>query len=368
MISYDKSKIKESITLEQVFDLLNDLGADPIYAPTGIVCRTICHHHPNENGSRKLYYYSENNMFYCYSSCGSFDIFQLIIEVANIQWKREMDLNEAVRWVANRFGLSGEEVQSDELSELLDDWILFDNYDRISEIEVKDYSVCLKEYDNSVLDKMNYNIEITPWLQEGISQEVIQKAKIGYYPGSDMITIPHFDPEGRFVGLRGRALACDDVEKYGKYRPVRVMNQMYNHPLGMNLYGLNWNKENIQRMGKAILFESEKSVLKYASFFGWDNNISVACCGSNLSIQQMTMLIEAGAKEVIVAFDRQFQKIGDIEFKKLTTNLTRIHERYKNDVLVSFIFDKRMITGYKDAPVDCGKEKFLTLFRERIIL
>lgn len=368
MISYDKSKIKESISLEQVFDLLNDLGADPIYVPTGIICRTICHHHPNDSGvSRKLYYYSENNMFYCYSSCGSFDIFQLIIEVAKIQWKREMDLNEAVRWVANRFSLAGDEVQ-DELSELLEDWKLFDNYDRISEIEVKDYSVSLKEYDKSVLDRMNYDIEITPWLQEGISQEVMDKAQIGYYPGADMITIPHFDPDGRFVGLRGRALAYDEVEKYGKYRPIRVMNQMYNHPLGMNLYGLNWNKENIRALGKAILLESEKSVLKYASYFGWENNIAVACCGSNISVQQMTMLIEAGAKEVVIALDRQFQKIGDAEFRKLTANLTRIHERYKNDVLVSFIFDKRMITKYKNAPIDEGKEKFLTLFKERVFL
>jgi hypothetical protein len=35
---------------------------------------------------------------------------------------------------------------------------------------------------------------------------------------------------------------------------------------------------------------------------------------------------------------------------------------------ISFIFDKQMITGYKDAPIDCGKEKFLQLFKERIYL
>jgi NADH:ubiquinone oxidoreductase subunit 3 (subunit A) len=34
----------------------------------------------------------------------------------------------------------------------------------------------------------------------------------------------------------------------------------------------------------------------------------------------------------------------------------------------SLIFDKKMITGYKDAPIDCGPEKFLQLFKERIIL
>ena len=149
---------------------------------------------------------------------------------------------------------------------------------------------------------------------------------------------------------------------------MRVNKLLYNHPLGMNLYGLNWSKDNIKTMGKAIVFESEKSVLMYASYFGWGNNISVACCGSSLSTRQIQLLKDAGAKEIIIAFDRQFQEIGDKEFKHLTRNLTRINDKYKNDVNISFIFDKNMITGYKASPIDEGSEKFLTLFKERILL
>ena len=136
----------------------------------------------------------------------------------------------------------------------------------------------------------------------------------------------------------------------------------------MNLYGLNLSKNNIKTMGKAIVFESEKSVLMYASYFGWDNNISVACCGSSLSARQIQLLKDAGAKEIIIAFDRQFQEIGDKEFKNLTRNLTRINDKYKNDVNISFIFDMNMITGYKASPIDEGSEKFLILFKERILL
>ena len=106
----------------------------------------------------------------------------------------------------------------------------------------------------------------------------------------------------------------------------------------------------------------------YASYFGWDNNISVACCGSSLSARQIQLLKDAGAKEIIIAFDRQFQEIGDKEFKHLTRNLTRINDKYKNDVNISFIFDKNMITGYKASPIDEGSEKFLILFKERILL
>ena len=41
----------------------------------------------------------------------------------------------------------------------------------------------------------------------------------------------------------------------------------------MNLYGLNWAKENIKIFKKAIVVESEKSVLQYMTFMGIENNI-----------------------------------------------------------------------------------------------
>ena len=363
MISFDKSKIKESLSTENIFDLLTEWGGDPEYTDFGILSTTICHNLPGD-GSRKLYYYENSTLFKCYTGCdATFDIFELAMKVYDVQFRKELDLNEAVRYVAARFGLSGEHIVEEDVPE---DWKFLDNYDRLADIEVKDYAVCLKEFDPIILDRLNYNVQITPWLDEGIAQSVIEEARIGYYPGADMITIPHFDAAGRFVGLRGRALAQDDVERFGKYRPIKIMQQMYNHPLGMNLYNLDHSKENIKILGKAIIFESEKSCLLYRSYF--DSDISVACCGSNISIHQIHMLLEAGAKEIIVAFDRQFQELGDKEFKHLTTNLTKLHNKYKNDVQLSFIFDKKMITGYKASPIDEGKDKFLQLFKERIVL
>ena len=112
----------------------------------------------------------------------------------------------------------------------------------------------------------------------------------------------------------------------------------------------------------------EKSCLKYQSFFEIENDISVACCGSNISDKQIELLIQAGAKEIIIAFDRQFQSIGDNEFDHLKTNLLKIREKYKNYCLISFIFDKEMITNYKDAPIDRGPEPFIKLYQNRIIL
>jgi hypothetical protein len=136
----------------------------------------------------------------------------------------------------------------------------------------------------------------------------------------------------------------------------------------MNLYNLNKSKDNIRTMGKAIVFESEKSCLRYDTCFGPDNDISVACCGSNISAYQIDMLIKAGAKEIIIAFDRQFQEIGDKEFKHLTANLVKINNRYKHYVNISFIFDRTKITAYKSSPIDESADKFLELFKRRVLL
>ena len=150
--------------------------------------------------------------------------------------------------------------------------------------------------------------------------------------------------------------------------PIKVNKTWYNHPLGMNLYGFNWAKGNIAIVKKAIVFESEKSVLMYMSYFGTENSIAVACCGSNLSNYQIQLLLDAGATEIIVAFDRQFKTVGDTEYKRLKKNLLTIHNKFKNYATISFIFDKNQITGYKASPIDEGPEKFLQLFKERIIL
>ena len=95
-------------------------------------------------------------------------------------------------------------------------------------------------------------------MREGINESALAQARIGFYPGGDQITIPHFDKDGRFIGLRGRTLCKEEAELYGKYRPMKINKQLYNHPLGMNLYNLNFSKENIKSIQKAIVFEGKR--------------------------------------------------------------------------------------------------------------
>ena len=136
----------------------------------------------------------------------------------------------------------------------------------------------------------------------------------------------------------------------------------------MNVYGLNWAKNNIRAFQKAIVFESEKSVLQYISMFGEKADIAVACCGSNLSIFQLNELLECGAKEIVVAFDRQYKEPYDDEYNKWIKRLRSFYDKYSSNVVISFILDKDHILGYKDSPIETDKDNFLQLYKNRIVL
>lgn len=372
-MGFDKKKVKELITIDNIFELLEEYGGEPEYSgDDNLVARTICHNHPHDDASRKLYYYHNNGsgLFHCYTGCAepSFDIFELMIKIANIQFHQAWDLDQAIRFLVYRFGISVPEEVEEEISSVLkEDYENFEKYERVKNIDLKNYTAELEEYDDKILNNFSYDVILSPWINEGITQDIINEFRIGYYPGTNVITIPHYSEDGRFIGVRGRSLNKEDAEKYGKYRPLRVNDTLYNHPLGYNLYGLDKNKQAIKTMKIAIVAEGEKSVLKYGSFFGQDNNICVACCGSNFTIYQYYLLKSLGVEEIVIAFDKQYKEFGDAEHSHLVRNFYKILNRYINDTRISFIFDDKDVLGYKDAPLDKDKETFLKLFSERRI-
>lgn len=362
---YDKNKLKDELDIEQIYDLVELWGGEPEYSEGGLISQTICHNLPGE-GSRKLYYYENTQLFHCFTGCiePSFDIFELAIKVAKQQKEQDWTLYEAMDYIASYFGIAGEDDDRDEKEELAD-WEVFERHTKITPF-VPQEEIHLKEYNPIILTRFLYP-RIKDWEREGILPQVSRRNMIGYYPGREQITIPHFDINRRLIGIRGRALATDEADRYGKYRPLKVGNQMYNHPLSMNLYNLNNSKDNIAQTKIAIVFESEKSCLQYQSFYGYDNDISVAVCGSSLSRYQVELLRRLGTREIILAFDRQFQEIGDDEFQRLKSKLTHLYDRYNNTIKITAIFDKHMITHYKDSPSDQGPEIFEQLLKERII-
>lgn len=359
---YNKDDLKAQLNIDNVFDLIEDLGGEPEYSSNGLIATTICHNHPGE-GSRKLYYYENSGLFQCYSNCGSFDIFELVIKVMQIQKHLDWELYDAMVYIATYFGLGeSERPQDQQEDEQL--WAVFKRHTFSLPQLVS--SPILPEYSNEILKKC-LSLRIIPWEKEGITYETCLRNNICYYAPTAQVIIPHYDINNRLIGIRGRFMAADDAAIYGKYRPLQVNGMIYNHPLSMNLYNLNNSKDNIRKGKTAIVYESEKSCLMSQSYYG-NNDISVACCGSSFSAQQFNLLYNLGVQEIIIAFDRQFQKVNDDEYKRLTKKLTDISCKYNNRVHISLIFDKKMITPYKSSPIDQGKEKFEELLKNRITL
>ncbi len=378
MYKYDKDELKLNLSIEQVFDLVAELGGEPRMESGFFISKTICHNHAGE-GSYKLYYYDNTKLFRCYTDCGtSFDIYELVRKIKNNSKDlksyynkegkvcyREWELFDAVEFVAIYYGYSPKTFDFQKTQEKLKDWEVLNNYEQINKDE-QEQRVELRIFDNKILQYLPRPRIIT-WEQEGIKKEVMDHRGIAYDPKNQGIVIPHYDINNQLVGIRERTLIKEE-ENFGKYRPAILNGVMYNHPLGFNLYNLNNSKDNIKIIKKVIVYEGEKSCLLYASYFGEENDISVACCGSSLITYQVKLLLSLGVKEIIVAFDKQFITIGDDEWKRWTKKLTDIHNKYGAYTQISFMFDRWDLLQYKSSPIDEGKDTFMELFKRRIIL
>ena len=361
----DMKELRESLTIEDINFLLGELGGAPLVQKgVNYITETLCHHFPGE-GSHKLYYYPNTHLWQCYTGCqASFDIFELIVRHKNTIGE-QYSLTQAIRLVKSKLGY--DEFDFEVTEKVSDDWKIINRYKKGESASEKESRKGNGRVDVPYLNNISKCI-VTEWVRSGISPSTHIKYGIRYYPVGNCIIIPHFNRDGELIGVRQRTLEESQIQVWGKYRPARIGDKMYNHHLGYELYGLNHNKENIQRVKKAIVFEGEKSVMMMDSLLGENANISVACCGSNISKKQVDLLLEMGVGEMIVAFDKEYNTIGDADFKRQVKMFTNIHKRFSPFLEVSFMFDKEGILNFKSSPIDEGLDKFLYLFNNRVYL
>ena len=135
--TFDKDKIKNELTIEQVMDLVAELGGEPRLQPGGefFTSRTICH----GGNTHKLYYYNNTHLFRCYTECSPeiFDIYELVRKV-NSRQNADWTLPHAVQYVANYFGFSSESFIFDEQQRKLQDWQILNKYDKINSATQKE--------------------------------------------------------------------------------------------------------------------------------------------------------------------------------------------------------------------------------------
>ena len=349
--------IVNSITLEDVKTFLETLGVEQIavYEDKGyLVCPTICHNPIDEAESMKLYWYQNNKIFRCYTECNeAMSIFTLYQKVMDINY-HQVSFFEAVDYVKKcikHITISTEHSYKSEID--LDKYIF-------------DASVpTLTEYKEEILSYFTHKYHPT-WLKDGIKPEVMDKFKIGFSIAQNKISIPHFDINGRLVGIRGRAIDEEEAALFGKYRPFQIGNTLYAHPLHFNLYGIYEHQNGIRTRGSAIIAEGEKSVLLDDGYYG-DLSNTVACCGSNINKYQINLLTNVlGINEITIAFDKEYTDWRTEQARVYRYKIENICKKYRSQAVFYYIWDIDNLLNEKDSPFDKGKEVFEELYKHRI--
>jgi hypothetical protein len=346
----DYEDIISNLETHAVVSMMEKLGVDRwVDKGSHIIFPTICHNEDPSEASMKLYFYKDTKLFVCYTHDGNMSIFKFLknyYETRNIEYDWYQDIYLVVRNCGSFRGVEGftpEKYKS-----------MKDRYGaKRKEIE-------LPEYSPNVLDCF-VNLHPQEWLNDGISAEAMDKFNISYSISHNKIIIPHYDADGRLIGIRGRALNEWEVENIGKYTPLRIEQNWYKHPLSMNLYGLNITKENIRKRGVCFLVESEKAVMQMESFSF--PNCSAAICGSNFNKYQLNILMKTCCPtEIILCFDKEELPGEDKYFNKLY-NICKKYGQYCN---FSFIYDREGLLDLKESPTDRGEEVFVKLLEKRV--
>lgn len=348
--------IIDSITLEDVKTFLESLGVDQIayYPEKGyLICPTICHNPVDEAESMKLYWYQNNKIFRCYTECNeAMSIFALYQKFMKINYHK-IEFEEAVDYVkkcVHHINISNKKKYKSNID--------YEQYNFDSAIPQ------LTEYPKAMLTYfLPYHHPL--WLKDGIKPEIMDKFHIGLVNAQNKISIPHFDIDGRLVGIRGRTLDPEEAEEFGKYRPIQIGDILYSHPLHFNLYGIYEHQNAIKMRRSAIIVEGEKSVLLDDGYYG-DFSNTVACCGSNINKFQIKLLTGLGANEITIAFDKEYEDWRSNEAREYRTKIENMCNKYRGQATFYYIWDMDNLLGHKDSPFDRGKEVFEELYKHRI--
>lgn len=350
------SRIKDlrmKLSTEEIKNILATHGAFVhTETETALIYPTVCHN--LEGGSPKLYYYKEDKIFRCYTECNSmFDIFDLLIKMKKLRGE-EITLRDAI-------ALTGVEEEENEISkEVMSDLEYLKRLKKSND-DLIQYSNQIRVLDKKIIDSFSFNkIGLSPWIEEGIGIEALNRFSIKYDSTINAIIIPNLNHDGELVGVRGRFLGENAL---AKYMPIKYNNEILSHPTGKFLYGYYENKHQIRKKGIVVIFEGEKSVLKMETMYP-GSNVSLATAGKKITLDQLGALLKLNINEVVLAYDKDYK--NSEERKQKLEEYEKIVQILKPYFEVSILIDYGNDLGHKDSPIDKGKEIFEDLMRNRL--
>lgn len=323
------------------------------YGNNSLIFPTICHNEMSNDPSHKLYYYEATKRFYCYTNCKSMSVFDFIIKVYQTRGYK-IEFREAYNIL--------DEIVSKRIKNGFA--ILSNPKPLVPDKIEKNWEEQLPVYNHHILECFTQQPRfLDVWMSEGIDYDVLIEFGVRFDMVRNRIVFPILDRNGRLVGIRVRNFNQEDLDSGRKYMPLWHNEELYNCPKMMVVYGYYQNKAVIKKLKEVIVFEAEKSVLKYGSCF--TQNKSVAVGGSSFSQYHGIILKDAGVIKIVLAFDNDYSEDGDKYYglKKMIKEAKKIQDM---GFEVEIIYDwEQEYLGNKDAPIDLGRSVYSKLYRER---
>ena len=346
-------EIKNNLSENDIISFLQDLGGEPYKQGNSIISRTICHN-PPYNGSHKLYYDNNGKYWHCFTECScSYDIFSLVEKVKGVSFK------DALKYVQDYFGYSESDNSIDYTEQI--DMSFFNKFKK------KEDNIVLPKVDENVLNVFNNEYHIS-WIKDHIMPSSMKRFNIKLDTLEQRIVIPTRSHKGDLVGIRVRNLKQELVDKGLKYLPMKHNGVLYNFPMGNVLYGLYENRDNIERVKKLVIFESEKSVLALDSYYK-GRGIGVAVGGSSLSDNQLELIKKLDIEECCIALDKEWDELGSNLEKYYAQKIEKVfRDKLDPYCSVTVIWDTDGKLDEKDSPTDKGFDTWKYLWDNRLYI
>lgn len=361
MSRVDVKKLKKALTLSHYDTILRELGI-PIFSKSNTEWRCWSGE-KNRNpmdGSPALVFFPDTKIFIGYTSSRSYDCISLVQTRLNLLGQTCSFL-DACNWILEKTGLDPTKITKPLTNTHVYDWSELERF-----VRVRKYGNQLPEYNRNIIDTLP-TLYPQAWIDEGISEETMAKYQIRYYERCNQTVIPCFDSEARLIGVRVRNWDKDRVEQ-AKYMPLITLDgQCYKFNTNHVFYGINYNKPEIERIGKVIIVESEKAVMKLDTYMG-RHNIALGMYGSNLGIQRRNQLIKMGVNTVSYVVDNDFIGQDDEFFEQWREKIQHFIKLWDGFCRIEIVWDNLGLLGPKENATDSTKEVWEQLWENREII
>ena len=205
------------------------------------------------------------------------------------------------------------------------------------------------------ISKFSAKEKISEWLNEGITQEMIDLFGVRVDTYQNRIVYPVFDLAGKLINVKGRTRYENyhdlDIPKYINYYPVGVMDYFQ---------GLNITLPDVESQGEIIIFESIKSVMKA---YAWGYRNCASAEKHTLTPEQTNLLVKLRVN-VVFAYDTDVS-YQDKDVAKSINKLRRVTNVYTINDYDELLGEKKK----KNSPVDCGLDIWEELYdnREKVV-